>query len=264
MDKITHIHIKGPLIKAAKALIPEKPNSLGWYKNHWAFLFDKEPSIRVLQIAEKSGFITYKDNSLTIIALPHVKEYEIKKANQRFNAFAEEYKDLSKKMTSVINRSINENPQVIKTFSTKREGTMANLEEDKKILEQRKKELEKRQEGLEKNKKRWFKNIEYQIEQMKIFFGKIEQNPFTLDMKNPNNPYYKNDLTGDLRHHLGEIKKTFEETIEKEKNIIKEKEDIENEEEDIRFEESNKSASNLKKINVKWKDYQKTINIIYR
>lgn len=117
MDKITHIHLEGPLINAAGALIPEKPTGLGWYKNHWAFLFNKRLSKKVIQVAQKTGFTINKDHSQTIVALPNVKEYEIKKATQRFDVFAEEYKKLSKRVASVINRSINEESQIIRTIT---------------------------------------------------------------------------------------------------------------------------------------------------
>ena len=66
MGKIAHIHLEGPLINAAKALIPEKPTGLGWYKNHWAFLFNHKPSERVLHIAHRTGFRVYEENNQTL------------------------------------------------------------------------------------------------------------------------------------------------------------------------------------------------------
>ncbi len=117
MDKIAHIHLEGPLINAAEALIPEKPASLGWYKNHWAFIFNNEPSKRVFKIASKHGFTINRKDSQIVIALSGVKEYEIKKAIQKFDAFAEEYKKLSKKIASIINRSINGESHIVRTIT---------------------------------------------------------------------------------------------------------------------------------------------------
>lgn len=136
MKRAAHIHLEGPLIKAAKALIPEKPAGLGWYKNNWAFLFNNNPSKRVLQVAQKTGFTVYKDGCQTIVALPHVKEYEVKKATQRFDIFAEEYKNLSKKIASIINQSINEDSHVVKVINGRE--TMADLTQRKKELEKNK------------------------------------------------------------------------------------------------------------------------------
>jgi hypothetical protein len=187
------------------------------------------------------GFTVYEDNAQIIVALPHVKEYEIKKATQKFDIFAEEYKNLSKKVASIINRSINGDTQVVKVINRRKK--MANLE-------QKKKELEKKEKNLEKNKKEWFEDIKYQIGQIETYLGKIERNPFELDIRDPSNTYYKNDLTGDLEYHLKKMKEIFEKALEEEDSVRTEREDIEEE-------ESDRSAKNFK--DVKWGDYQKAV-----
>ena len=117
MNKIPHIHLEGPMVKAAKALIIENPTGLGWLNKHWALTFDREPSRCVIQAAYNTGLTYHKLGSEVVIALPEVKEYEIDKAVKRFDKFADEYKDLFQKMTSVIYKSINENPQVIRKIT---------------------------------------------------------------------------------------------------------------------------------------------------
>ena len=227
MDKITHIHLKGPLIKAAKALIPEKPTGLGWYKNNWAFLFNNNPSKRVLQVAQKTGFTVNKDGCQTIIALPHVKEYEIKKATQRFDIFAEEYKNISKKVASIINRSINEDHQIVKTI--KRGNKMADIRQKRK--------------ELDKKKEEWLKEIKHFIGNMEKSFGKIEKQPFDFDIDlDTTRVNFHNNYTGNLQADLDKMKEIFKKAEVAEK--------------DLRTEESDKNA----KTEIKWAEYQKAVN----
>ena len=103
MDKIAHIHLEGPLIKAAKALIPEKPISLGWntqfpfQKACWAFVFKGLPSKRAIKAAHSTaGMDFHFISGYSAIALPGVKENDIDKVTERFNIFADEYKNISK------------------------------------------------------------------------------------------------------------------------------------------------------------------------
>jgi len=123
MDKIAHIHLKGPFIKAAKALIPEKPVSLGWDTRlpeaRWAFIFKGSPSERAIKAASKTGLHFQQEDSYSSISLPGVKEKEIDKAKERFNIFAEEYRSVSKKAAAIINSHINEDATVIKSISVK-------------------------------------------------------------------------------------------------------------------------------------------------
>jgi hypothetical protein len=197
MDKITHIHLKGPFIKTAKALLPEKPIGLGWYNNHWSFLFNNKPSKRVLDVAHKTGFIINENDSHTIITLPHIKEYEIKKATEKLDLFSKEYQDLSKKVMSVINKSINEDIQIIRQIKG---NEMTNIE---------------------KKKKDWWTEIKHQINEIESYIGKMERNPFELNIQSvgPNKDiHFKNDFTGDIQYHLDEIKKIFKKAKEEQKS----------------------------------------------
>lgn len=131
MDKIAHIHLEGPLIKAARALIPEKPISLGWntqfpwdtqfpsQKACWAFVFKDLPSKRAIKAALLTGLDFHLTPGYSAIALTGVKEDEIELATKRFNLFAAEYKSVSKKTASIINRYINEDPPEVKTITVK-------------------------------------------------------------------------------------------------------------------------------------------------
>ncbi len=123
MDRIAHIHLEGPLINAAKALMPEKPVSLGWNpqlkEERWAFVFKEVPSVRVLNAAEKTGFVFESKKDFSVISLPGVKENEVKVATVRFDALAEEYKGVTKKTASVITRFINEDAPVVRKIATK-------------------------------------------------------------------------------------------------------------------------------------------------
>jgi len=123
MDKIAHIHLEGPLINAAKALMPEKPVSLGWNpqlsEQRWAFIFNGVPSVRVLNAAEKTGFAFEFKKDFSVISLPEVKENEVKQATVRFDAFAKEYKGVTRKTASVIARFINEDAPVVRKIATK-------------------------------------------------------------------------------------------------------------------------------------------------
>ncbi len=124
MDKIAHIHLQGPLIKVAKALIPEKPVSLGWntqfHRYFWGFVFKGTPSERAINAAQKTGlhFQQQNDNYSTI-SLPDVKENEVELATKRFDLFAAEYKEVSKKTAAIITRYINEDPPVVKSIPVK-------------------------------------------------------------------------------------------------------------------------------------------------
>ena len=196
MNKIAHIHLEGPFIKAAKILLPEKPAGLGWYKNHWAFLFNGSPSKPVIEAARRTGFIIDKNNSQTIIAIPHIKEYEIKKATQKFDLFAKEYRDLSKKVESIIHKSINGEVQVI--GSVMKKSAMSDLD---------------------KKKEDWVVDIKHQIKEIESYLGKIERTSFNLktDRLGPNKEsYYENDMTGDIQYHLNEIKEIFNKAKEEE------------------------------------------------
>ena len=127
MDRIAHIHLKGPMIKAAKALIPEKPLSLGWNtqfpKERWGFIFKENPSRRAIKAAHKTGLDFQRDLKtdpvITAISIPDVKESEIEEATRIFDAFADEYKSVSKKTASIITRYINEDPPVVKKIAIK-------------------------------------------------------------------------------------------------------------------------------------------------
>jgi hypothetical protein len=127
MDKIVHIHLEGPMIKAAKALISEKPLSLGWNtqfpKERWGFVFKGNPSRRAIKAAHKTGLDFQRDLKtdpvITAISIPDVKESEVEKAIRIFDAFADEYKSVSKKTASIITRYINEDPPVVKKFTVK-------------------------------------------------------------------------------------------------------------------------------------------------
>lgn len=125
MNKIAHIHLEGPLIKAAKALIPEKPLSLGWHANfpwkRWAFVFEGNPSRRAIEAAHKTGLDFQKDLKsnpvLTAITIPNIKESEVEEATRIFDAFADEYKSVSKKVASIITHYVNEGSQVIRKIT---------------------------------------------------------------------------------------------------------------------------------------------------
>jgi len=123
MDRIAYIHLEGPLINAAKALMPEKPVSLGWNpqlpEQRWAFIFKVVPSVRVLNAAEKTGFAFQSKKDFSVISLPGVKEYDVKEATIRFDALAEEYKGVTKKTASVIARFINEDAPVVRKIATR-------------------------------------------------------------------------------------------------------------------------------------------------
>lgn len=127
MDKIAHIHLQGPLIKAAKALIPEKPISLGWNtvfpRERWGFTFKGNPSRRTIKAAHKIGLDFQRDLKtdpvITAISIPDVKESEMEEATRILDAFADEYKSISKKTASIITRYINEDPPVVKKITVK-------------------------------------------------------------------------------------------------------------------------------------------------
>lgn len=96
-------------------------------------------------------------------------------------------------------------------------------------LAKRRAELEKKKKALESKKKKWLTDIKYQMEQMELFLGKMERQPFTLDYRH--GPYYKNDFTGDLEHHLKKMKEIFKEAVEEEHALVREEEDLESDEE---------------------------------
>ncbi len=142
MDKIAHIHLEGPFIKAAKALIPEKPVSLGWntqfHRYFWAFVFKGAPSERALNAAQKTGlhFQQHNDNFSTI-SLPDVKENEVEAATKRFDLFATEYKEVSKKTAAIINGYINEDAAIVKTIPVKTELKLCHFVGEKKMPSKR-------------------------------------------------------------------------------------------------------------------------------
>lgn len=123
MQKIARIHIKGPFLKAAKALIPEKPVSLGWNtkfpKDCWGFVFNGAPSQRAVNAAIKTGLHYQEEDDRSAISLPGIKESEVDKATEKFNIFADEYKSVSKKTASIITRHINEDSSVVKKINIK-------------------------------------------------------------------------------------------------------------------------------------------------
>jgi len=123
MHRIAHIHLKGPLINAAKALIPEKPISLGWNtqfpKLRWGFVFKGIPSERALKAAQLTGLDFQELEEYSAISLPGVEENDIDRVTERFNIFADEYKSVSKKTASIIAQYINEDATVVKNFTVK-------------------------------------------------------------------------------------------------------------------------------------------------
>lgn len=123
MVKIAHIHLEGPLIEAAKALIIEKPVSLGWNsqlpEGRWAFIFKGAPSERAIKTAKLAGFDFDEQEGYSSISLPGVKESEVKTAVERFDVFAETYKDVSKKAASILNQHINEDATVVRKIKVK-------------------------------------------------------------------------------------------------------------------------------------------------
>jgi len=81
-----------------------------------------------------------------------------------------------------------------------------------------------------KKKEDFLRTIKYNLGQMEIYIGKIERGQFDLNRKNRSDPYYENDLTGEMEHHLNRIKKTFKEAEKMESDLLSEEEELEEEE----------------------------------
>jgi len=96
-------------------------------------------------------------------------------------------------------------------------------------INERKKTLEINEKAFEAKKKDAFETIKHNLDQMKTFIARMEKKPFDLNMKDPRNPFYENDITGELEHHLGRLTETFNKLADEESSLIKEKQDIEDE-----------------------------------
>ena len=112
-------------------------------------------------------------------------------------------------------------------------------------LEERRKALEQKEKAFETKKKEAFDTIKYNLEQMTNYITKMQHNPFTLDTRNRRNQFYKNDITGELEHHLNKLKETFSETADEESSLNMEREDIEDEEDEATT--GNKNLRQLRK-----------------
>jgi hypothetical protein len=105
-------------------------------------------------------------------------------------------------------------------------------------LEERRKALEKKKEELKKKKADLLHTIKNNLEEMEGYIGKIERNPFELRSKAAEG--FQNDFTGDLQHHLNEVKEAFEEAEMEESNVDSEESILEEDEEEAK----EKRASN--------------------
>jgi len=104
--------------------------------------------------------------------------------------------------------------------------------------------IERERKELETKKKKWLSEIKFSVKKMSEFLSKIKQQPFTLDMKDRKNPFYQNDTTEGINHHLQRIKEIFEEAEDEESRLIMKEEDA----------EENKSA------HINWDVYKKAVN----
>ena len=102
---------------------------------------------------------------------------------------------------------------------------------DDKAMQKRKDDLEKKEKSFEAKKLEALSDIKYQAGQLSIFLARTEDKSKFDFVKDSNNQYrMKNDWTGDMQHHVSNMKKTFDELSEAYKDIQREKEDIESDE----------------------------------